>query len=115
MVIAEPEEKVHYGDSKKQDDRETAVFGEPVFKNFAPKDGPEGDNEVHYDAHIGGGYHIKLQTWNKNSKKYFCLRKATTGANLEIQYYKNLKKALEDMEDTCGTFLDLPEEKDKTT
>ena len=89
--------------------------GTPVVKNFAGLDTGTGDelNEIHYDAHVGGGYHLRFSTWKTNKRKYVSIRKGRSGANLDISYLANLKEALADLEETCATMIAEELEKDK--
>lgn len=83
---------------------------EPIKRNFAPE-GEEKekdkDNIIHWEAPVGGGNSLRLQTWLKTGGSFINLRKApNVGATVGTQYRENLIMALDAMKEDCPQFFD---------
>jgi hypothetical protein len=83
---------------------------EPTKRNYAPEgeavDDVKGQNIVHWEAFLGGGYYLRLQTWKKTNGLYVSLRKnQNIGANMGAKYLDGLIVALTDMREDCPHLL----------
>ncbi|XP_035712515.1 pre-mRNA-splicing factor CWC22 homolog isoform X1 [Folsomia candida] len=78
-----------------------------IKKNFSSyEEKKDSQNSIWWEGFLGGEYYLRLQTWHNNSKTYLSLRKnQNVGANILVDHYWSLVKALEEMRNDVGSML----------
>lgn len=93
-------------DKKNEAGKDQKSKFQTISKNFAPNESPDEQHKYYYRAFIGGGFYVSLAKWLRNNQKYIQIRKsATSGANVPVENFRQLKAAINDLGANCPKLL----------